>query len=72
MNYFILVVRDIKTGDFLLMYYNKTDSVQYFENEDTLSMWSIVSANTPLQTRMVRGFIRKFSSRFPGYVQENI
>ena len=65
--YFLETIRDLKEGEFLTIDYNKDDNA-YFEMADQLSLWSIVSKHDEMRLNLSL-FLRKYSTKLPGYVQ---
>ena len=69
LTYFLETTHDINEGGYLCLGYNGLTSQGYFDVDESLALWSVV-AETPEMRPNISKFLRRFSSKLPGYVQK--
>ena len=69
LTYFLETTHDINEGEYLSLGYNGLTSQGYFNVDESLALWSVVVENPEMRPKISR-FLRRFSSKLPGYVQK--
>jgi len=69
LTYFLEITHDIDEGEYLSLGYNGLNSQGYFNVDESLALWSVVAETFEIRPNISK-FLRRFSSKLPGYVQK--